>query len=635
MPNEKTATDQLCRKLIEDLGVPYEEQKTKNIEINKALKGASKTEKGTGYGKPEFIFQIKNHLFIVEDKLDNEKLVAFDDEERIDTTYPNKANYAVNGACHYAKHIIEKAVGYEEVFAIGVTGDSHSYQIQPYLVRKNEEIKLPKMKSFEEFKEENIDEFYSVAVLGNLPKEERELVEINKISSQLHEDLRNYGQVEGDKKATIVSAILLAIDEENFDTNQLTGNQAKTDGEKIFDSVDLYLKSAKIQPYTKVGVILDQFTFIKTDVTLNTINTYLGKTPLRYFTETLKEKILERIKNNSNTDILGKFYGEFVKYGGSDGNSLGIVLTPLHITQLMTDLIKIEPSDIVLDPCAGTGAFLISAMNTMLNKTDDPSIKEDIKKNRLHGIEIQNKLFTIATTNMILRGDGKSNLLRDDCFSINTEFMKEKSFSKALMNPPYSQAKNAETQHLSELSFILRALEFMDSGKLCAIVPQSTMVGVSSPEKRKKKELLEKHTLETVITLNKETFHGFGVNPCIVVIEAGVPHNPKKRVNFVNFEDDGYKVRKHVGLVGDGTEKGKREHLLDVLEGNEDDDTKFIVKTTVKATDEWLHSFYYFNDDIPEESEFEEAMADYLTFQFEMFSHGKGHLFVDEENKDE
>lgn len=170
-------------------------------------------------------------------------------------------------------------------------------------------------------------------------------------------------------------------------------------------------------------------------------------------------------------------------------------------------------------------------------------------------------------------------------------------------------------------------------GKLCVIVPQSTMTGNNRHDKARKKQILESHTLESVITLNVETFHGVGTNPCIAVFTAGKPHPENKRVSFVNFQDDGYVVRKHVGLIGDGTEKGKRDHLLDVLEGNADDNSSFIVKTTVNDSDEWLHSFYYFNDEIPKEEEFEKVIADYLTFKFDMYVHGRDYLFEGDDNE--
>ena len=154
-------------------------------------------------------------------------------------------------------------------------------------------------------------------------------------------------------------------------------------------------------------------------------------TPLKYFAIKLNEKLKKNIKH-ADMDILGNFYGEFVKYGGSDGNSLGIVLTPRHITNLMCELIDINENDYVLDPCCGSGGFLIAAMNKMLNQTTDESKKAHIKQEQLHGIELQQKLFTIATTNMILRGDGKSNLKRDDIFHVEKDLYTDK-ITKALI----------------------------------------------------------------------------------------------------------------------------------------------------------------------------------------------------------
>ncbi len=633
MVNEKTSTDQLVRRFIEDLGVTYEEQGSSNIQIKHALKNASKSKSQSGIGKPEFIFFSGNYLIIVEDKLALNKLEYKNEAGIIDTEFPFRRDYAVNGAVHYAKHIIKNTNSYKEVIAIGISGDGLHYQIQPYFVSETELKALPEMKSLEDISPENIEEFYKVAVLGELPKEERELREVNKTAADMHEDLRNYGQLEGEKKATVVSAILLALEEPTFSLNQLTGSDrvGGSDGEIIFNAVKVNLENAGIVPYAKVGEMLDQFTFIQRDVTLNTINTNLEMTPLKYFATTLDAEIIDKIKGNTDFDILGNFYGEFVKYGGNDGNSLGIVLTPRHITSLMTELISINKSDYVLDPACGTGAFLISAMNRMLGQAENEAERQDIKQNRLYGIEIQQKLFTIATTNMILRGDGKSNLVRDNTLTFDSNIMKEHGVNKILINPPYSQAKNDQTQHLSELSFIQHALEMLVvGGYLCAIVPQSTMVGKNRHDKARKKQILEKHTLETVITLNKDTFYGVGVNPCIAIFKAGIKHPENKRVSFVNFEDDGYVVRKHVGLVGDGTEKGKRDHLLAVLAGDEDDGTSFIVKTAINDTDEWLHSFYYFNDEIPTEDVFHKTVADYLTFKFDMTANGKGYLFEDE-----
>ncbi len=636
MVNEKSGIDQFMRTLIEGIGVTYEEQGSSHEEIKEALKTASKHKEGN-VGKPEFLFFSNDFLIVVEDKSDTKKSVLYDEKGNIVLTRPAIAEYALNGAVHYAKHIANNTLTVKKIFAIGASGNSHSNEIKVAYVNEATIKELPDIKNLDDLYEDEIEEFYRVAVLGELPKEERELREINRIAADMHEDLRNFGSLEGEKKATVVSAILLALEEESFNVDDLKSSDrvGATDGEKIFNAVKVYLENSGIIPFAKRGELLDQFNFIISDITLNTKRDTLNMSPLKYFTIKLKNNLHEKIKH-TDMDILGNFYGEFVKYGGNDGNSLGIVLTPRHITDMMTELIDINKEDYVLDPACGTGAFLIAAMNRMLGQCSSPDEVRKVKQEQLHGIELQQKLFTVATTNMILRGDGKSNLRRDDMFHVNKEEIKNKGITKLLINPPYSQAKTLNLHHLAEISFLKEAMEMVNfGGKICAIVPQSTMAGKTSKDIEKKKEILESHSLETVITLNKDTFYGVGTNPCIAIFTIGVPHPANKRVNFIDFSDDGYIVRKHVGLVGDGTEKSKKEFLFDVLNDNVDADTKFIVKSTITWEDEWLHSFHFFNEEPPKEEDFKKSLADYLSFEFEMRSHGRGYLFDEEDGTDQ
>lgn len=634
MPNEITLTDQFVRKNLDSLNLKYDEQGSSIKEVKEALKNGSKTGKG-GVGKPEFVLQVKDFLIVIEDKKDNDKNIKWTDEKEISLETKAKTDYATNGAVHYAKHIAENS-SFKKIFAIGITGDEKHHIIQPVYVTDQEIIILDELETLENFKEENIEGYYKTEVLKETPSEQIELQEIIKLSKQLHEDLRNYGQLSEHEKPLVVSAILLALQDVNFSIDMLIGNQVSKDGKKIFDSLSNYLDEVEVTPDFKKRTILDQFSFIKSRVKLNQIDSKLGKTPLRYFTEFIKDKILTAIKSNVKEDVLGRFYGEFVKYSGGDGKGLGIVLTPSHITELMCDLVDLKPNDIVLDPCSGTAGFLISAMHKMLEKVNTLDLSEDdktkykkkIKQNQLHGIEIREDLYTIATTNMILRGDGKSNLRRMDFINADIEDIQKINATVGLMNPPYSQAKNEATAHLSELSFIIRLLDSLAPNARCAvIVPQSTMIGKTKRDKENKKRLLKHHTLEAVITLNKETFYGVGTNPCIAVFTAHEPHDPEKRVKFFNFEDDGYVVRKHIGLVATELAKDRKKKLLDVYFDKDEAPTSFMVKSTIKATDEWLHSFYYFNDEIPSVEDFKKTMADYLTFEFDMRSHGKEYLF--------
>lgn len=563
-------------------------------------------------------------------------------------------NYAVNGAVHYANHIVEKTTSFDEVIAIGVTGDEELHNIQPVLVSITDGVVtkkiLSKLSTLQELHPDNINEWYSVNVLGEYSIEQKQIFELQNVSKELHEDLRNYASLEGENKATVISAILLALSEEDFDIKKLKGNKYSkdengdedtskpvidNDGKRILKSVEDYINTEGIMPQDKVNILLNKFSFLKTNIRLNEKNETLGVSPLHYFTKKLQDKVIHHFKQNTNYDILGNFYGEFVKYGGSDGNGLGIVLTPHHITTLMAELIDVSPNDYVLDPACGSGAFLISAMNQMVGQAKDEGEIKHIKQHQLLGIEMQEKMFTVATTNMILRGDGKSNLQLNDMFAVSGEEMQAKKVNKILFNPPYSQGKTDKS--LTEINFINHALDMLvRGGKLAVIVPQSTMVGKSKEEKNYKEKILEKHTLDMVITVNKDTFHGVGTNPVIAVFEAGKPHDiERKKVKFINFEDDGFVVRKHIGLVDDGSAKEKRKFLFDVINGNEDDyTTKFMVKSTIQPEDEWLHSFYYFNDEIPSDSDFEKTIADYLSFQFDMYAHGRGYLFEEDNNEE-
>ena len=152
----------------------------------------------------------------------------------------------------------------------------------------------------------------------------------------MHEDLRNYGNLLDTEKPLIVSGILLALREseyKNFSVNDLTGDSVKTDGQKIYDAINANLQRANVSPEVKKDKILSQFAFIKDTVKLNEVEPKLKKTPLKHFAEYLNDKIYKSIRYISSAeDYIGRFYGEFMSYSGGDGQTLGIILTPKHLS---------------------------------------------------------------------------------------------------------------------------------------------------------------------------------------------------------------------------------------------------------------------------------------------------------------
>ena len=505
---------------------------------------------------------------------------------------------------------------------------------------------MPELESFISFNEKNIEEYYIREILKEETNKEKELAEILKDAATLHKDLRNYGNLEDKQKPLLVSGILLALREvefKGFNIDDLIGDDINTDGQKIYEAIEKNLQRAKVSPEVKKDKLLSQFALIKDTKILNEINKNLGKTPLKHYAEFLNDKIYKSIKyTKSSEDYLGRFYGEFMSYSGGDGQNLGIVLTPKHITDLFCDLVDIKYNDIVLDPTCGTGGFLVASMYHMLEKLEEEKNKSDItdskyqnlqasiRQKQLHGFELQPYMFTIATTNMILRGDGKSTLFNDDFLAQNPAKLQLNQATIGMINPPYSQGSKQNT-NLYEINFISHLLDsLLEGGRCIAIIPQSSMTGKTKEEQEIKENILKKHTLEGVITLNKDTFYGVGVMPCIAIFTAGEPHTKDKECKFIDFREDGYKVAAHIGLMETEAAKDKKQHLLDVWFDKMEAETKFCVKTTIESSDEWLHSFYYFNDEIPTAEDFEKTIGDYLTFEFSMIMQNREYLFEEE-----
>ncbi|MDG6480431.1 HsdM family class I SAM-dependent methyltransferase [Glaesserella parasuis] len=630
MAKKEIKTDLWVYDLLKDAELDLCPQGSDIAELDKALKTASKAQTGKA-GYPEYCGVVKDFVIVIEDKADTANHIKHNDKALICQNATSVRDFAVNGALHYGIHLA-KNTSYKKIIAIGVSGNEKRHKISPLFINERGEYKsLEDVETFTLFNEKNIGEYYTTNILKEQTDEEKTTAEILKDAKELHEDLRNYGSIQDKDKPLIVSGILLALREieyKNFDIDNLNGDEIKTDGQKIYEAIQANLDRAQVKPQVKKDKLLSQFLVIRDTKAINEINSTLGKTPLKHYTQFIYEHIYKNIKYiHSAEDYLGRFYGEFMSYSGGDGQTLGIVLTPRHIVELFCELIDLKPTDSVFDPCCGTAGFLIAAMHHMLQKTDKEAEKRKIRKEQLHGIELQPYMFTIATTNMILRGDGKSNLEQEDFLKQNPAQLQLKGCNVGMMNPPYSQGSKANP-NLFEISFTEHLLDSLTAdGKAIVIVPQSSMTGKSKEEQAIKENILKKHTLEGVITLNKNTFYGVGTNPCIAVFSTGIPHEKDKIVKFINFENDGFEVQKHIGLVETISAKDKKQHLLDVWFGRIEAESKFCVETTIEADDEWLHSFYYFNDEIPTEADFEKVIADYLTFEVNMITHGRGYLF--------
>jgi type I restriction-modification system DNA methylase subunit len=236
----------------------------------------------------------------------------------------------------------------------------------------------------------------------------------------------------------------------------------------------------------------------------------------------MDKNIFHLVENStSGIDLLGIFYTEFVKYSNTDGNELGIVLTPHHIVDFMCKLVNVNKNSRVLDPTCGTGAFLVTAMSYMLKDAkNDKEIEKHIKQEQLYGIEKDEDVYDLAIINMIIRKDGKSNIKHANCFS-EQEWIKNCRINTLLMNPPYSLSKkkkngNETDESLCELNFLKNAMDYIEvNGFACIILPTSSAIGNKFPNTREL--LFSKHTLLGVFSMPNDVFYPTAVNTCVML----------------------------------------------------------------------------------------------------------------------
>ena len=254
---------------------------------------------------------------------------------------------------------------------------------------------------------------------------------------------------------------------------------------------------------------------------------------------------------------------------------------------------NVNPKDKVLDICAGTGGFLISAMQHMLKNALTDAERCDIKKNRLIGIENSPKMFALAASNMILRGDGKANLHQGSCFDdAIVKSVRDMKPNVGMLNPPYAQSKSDSELH--ELYFVKHMLDMLDSGGLgVAIIPVSCVI---SPHKAKE-ELLKYHTLKAVMSMPSELFYPVGTITCIVVFEAHKPHaQTGKKTWFGYWRDDGFVKTKHMGRIDlNSAWTNIRDRWIESYSNNEVHAGESVT-AYVTAEDEWVAEAYMETD---------------------------------------
>ncbi len=363
-------------------------------------------------------------------------------------------------------------------------------------------------------------------------------------------------------------------------------------------------------PVAKVESMTQPFTAIEVHPELRKATKAYPKGLLAEIVSLLATQVLPFLTVYHDFDIVGQFYEEFLKYTGGDGKGLGIVLTPRHVTELFSLIANVSKDDVVVDPCAGTGGFLISAMMRMTATATTEAEVDSIKRDRLIGVEQRPSMYALAASNMILRGHGKANLHQGSCFDTGiTAAVESHKPTIGLINPPYAKSK----ADLHELRFVEHMLDMLEKGGTgVAIVPVSCATAPSIH----KANLLKKHTLEAVVSMPPEIFHPVGVVTCVVVFTAGVSHvTSNKKTWFGFWRDDGFAKIKNLGRVDrDQAWPAKRDRWITAFRNREVHPGESVT-ALVGPSDEWIAEAYMDTDySTLTQATFEKVLLEYALF---------------------
>lgn len=364
--------------------------------------------------------------------------------------------------------------------------------------------------------------------------------------------------------------------------------------------------------------------------------------------------------SSEGQDILNIFFIAFNKYTGkADKNQ---AFTPDHITEFMCRVTDVDHSKVVLDATCGSGSFLVQAMVKEIaecrkGRTEAESLKliKEVKEKHIYGIENEEKAYGLATTNMLIHGDGNSNIKFASCFECE-EFIRAADPDIILMNPPYNakpigipdkykqswgkakDGKEDPTKGYVFVQFLSDVVKSMNEDrekegkpkkevKLAVLLPVSAAIGTSSEVlANAKKDMLKDNRLEAVFTLPDEIFYpGASADACCMVFTLGKSHkNPDDTINetfFGYYKDDGFKKKKGLGRIeqfdGEGNSRWKEIESKwlrcfrnkTVIEG-------FTSTAIVTAEDEWLCEAFMETDySTLTSSDFQQSINNFLAYQ--------------------
>lgn len=552
------------------------EQESLNTEIDQALNDYYSKNGGVGGNRPDakLLLQDKNlvnYPILIEYKGYKDKLVKLDSEGKVanktaknQPDFKNINSYAVNGAVHYANALLHYT-SYTDIIAIGMTGfkdDSGNleYEIGVYYVSKSNFGIGQKVDDYTDFsflKKTNFDKFIDKVKKLRLTQDEIERLkeqreqEINTSLVKLNNDIyqNEKGLSERDRVYLVAASIIAtlgvpgkvaALEKQELKSSIEEGNR---DGDIILRKIKAFLNEKNL-PQEKRELIVRTLQNTLTTDNINKVDN--GESQLKRVFTKIVDDLGIYYKIGLTTDFTGKLFNEMYSWLGFSQDKLNdVVLTPAYVATLLARLARVNKDSYVWDFATDSAGLLVAAMNEMLNdakekiKSPDEFLRKsaEIKANQLLGLEILSEVYMLAILNMILMGDGSSNILNKDSlkeFDGNYGFGKtdEKFPADAfVLNPPYSAPGNG-------MIFVEKALSMMSKGYAAIIIQNSAGSGKATEYNKK---ILKHSTLLASIKMPIDLFIGkSSVQTNVYVFRVGETHQKDDVVKFIDFSNDGY-----------------------------------------------------------------------------------------------
>lgn len=567
----------LANSWLRSYGLNYKlEQQTLNPEIDNALKAYFTKNGGAGANRPDAKLLLQDNRqrwfpVLIEYKGYRDRLVKLDAnnlvENRTPKNEPNFKNinsYAINGAVHYANAILHHT-SYTDIIAIGMTGwldemGQLQHQIGVYHVSKDNFGAGQKVGDYTDLSflaKENFNDFIRKTDELKLPQEEldrikeqreREIsISLMRLNNDIYDDEKNLGE---DERVYLVAASIIAtigipghvppLEKDDLKSSMEIGNN---DGDIILRKIQAFL-SYKQLPQQKKDLIIRTLQNTLTNENINRVTN--GQTQLKRVFCKIVDDLGFYYKIGLTTDFTGKLFNEMYNWLGFSQDQLNdVVLTPSYVATLLVRLARVTRDSFVWDFATGSAGLLVAAMNEMLadariHATSPGKLAEKeqkIKSEQLLGLEVLPNIYMLAILNMILMGDGSSNILNLD--SLNNYDGKygfgatDKNFpaDAFVLNPPYSADGNG-------MIFVEKALNMMNRGYAAIIIQGSAGSGRAKDFNMR---ILQRHTLLASIKMPNDLFIGkSSVQTYIYVFRVNEPHDARSTVRFIDFSNDGY-----------------------------------------------------------------------------------------------